>query len=112
MAKKDFDKYYVDYAKIYHKALDELENYGVLAKDHLMSEEDLKNAKQFLDPVFETWNFLTYVKYLLDKPNKNSKKKKYERCYQDKIQDNQYKEETLKENSNNTINDFKKEFTR
>jgi len=45
MSKKDFDDYYVNYQVIYHKALNELENYGALAKDNLMSEEDMKNAK-------------------------------------------------------------------
>lgn len=112
MAKKDFDEYYSGYYKMYRNAVEELENYGTLAKDNLMSEEDMKLAKEALNPIFESWNFLNYVKFILDKPNRKSKKAKYEKQNQNKIKNSKYTEEKLKENAEQTIKDFKRGFNR
>ena len=65
-----------------------------------------------MNPIFETWQFLTYAKYLLDKPNRNSKKKIYEKCFEEKVKDSKYTKENLNQEATSVMNTFKKDFTR
>ena len=71
MAKKDFDDYY---KKVYKQYLSMTELYDEFKKqcaEKMVSDSQLRNYEATLQPVKETFNFVRYIKYLLDKPVNN-----------------------------------------
>lgn len=77
MAKKHFDEYY---NKIYSQLLSLEESLNVLNEDiekGMASPEREEEFKQTIKPIRDSYLTLSYVKYLLDMPNRNSKASKY-----------------------------------
>ena len=108
MAKKDFDEYFNQQYKAAEMALAMISEYVALGEKQMMSQQQIDNAKKAFQPVIDSYKFLEYVKYLLDKPSKNQKKKLYEK--QHKKQSQKYSAEELKKISDACTQEFKEKF--
>lgn len=79
MARRDFDNYYKQICKQFHelnKAFNEL------AKDvseGMVEPERHKQLEKTIEPIRASYQTLSYIKYLLDKPAKKSKHAAYDK---------------------------------
>lgn len=111
MAKRDFDEYYRQHKQDADVAMKEIEECTELAKENMMSQEDVQKMVQFMSPIIEAQQFLDHIYYLLNKPTKHTKFRWYDKQHKEQ-KNSKYNQEHIKESNQNTIDDFKKEFTR
>ena len=107
MAKKDFDKYYAQHYQSYLSAINALTEWGAEAQNNMVSEEQIQQAKEVLSPIIEAQRFLDYVKFLLDKPSRSKKAKKYEKQNK-KLKDSEFNSTTLSSKEKQIIDIFNK----
>lgn len=107
MSKKHFDLYFNEIAKQYSDMLDAIKDLETAVSQNLVSPEKLDNMQNIVKPMKENYMRLSYVMYLLNKPNRKKKQEKYEN--QNKKNKKTYEElylNTEKEN-NKSINGIK-----
>ena len=77
MARKHFDEYYNKiYAQV--KALNmALEEMSKEVSEGMIEPERLDQLKKTVEPVWNSYQTLSYIKYLLDKPARKSKEGRY-----------------------------------
>ena len=79
MSKKHFDEYYLrlysDYVEMVN-LLKQLEDECVTG---MVAPEKIESYRQALQPIKDSFLTMQFVKYLLDKPNKKDKIKRYEK---------------------------------
>lgn len=97
MAKKDVLMYYDTITAQYKDLLNELED---LESCGGISEDIINDVKRDIDIVKTNRDRWVYMMYLLDRPQRKSKAKKYDKCYGKKM---------MKEHGNNTVDDVVKE---
>lgn len=90
MAKSDFDQYYNILQQQYLDAVNQLQELGCTADNNMIDDTIVNNYKVYYNQIFDAYQNITYIKYLLDKPNKNSKKKRFEKQNSKKINSNKY----------------------
>lgn len=78
MARKDFDAYYNKIAKQYHELNNVVEELSEQLSKNLVEPERVDNAKITLKPIATSFQTVSYIKYLLDKPTRKTKHKKYD----------------------------------
>ena len=98
MAKKHFDSYYTQLYRQYEALKTNLAEMSQEVNEGMMPPERLEQLKATIQPVKNSFEMLSYVKYLLDKPTRRSKHIKYDR--QSKKQ--------LNRSGSNTANDVLK----
>lgn len=79
MARKDFDNYYQQIYKQFHQ-LNEV--FNDLAKDvaeGMVEPERQKELEKTIEPIKASYQTLSYIKYLLDKPTRKNKHESYDR---------------------------------
>ena len=76
MAKKDVDRYYDELGKEYSELLDSLRDMEEAASNNLVSPEKLDEMQKLVDVVKNNYMRISYIMYLLNLPNRKSKKKK------------------------------------
>lgn len=75
--KKDFEEYYNKIFKQYQELQKALEEMSQEVNNGIVEPERLTNLKNTLQPVLTSFQTLSYIKYLLDKPTRKSKHKRY-----------------------------------
>lgn len=74
MAKHDFDDYYNKIFKQYNDLQVTLEDISKQVSEGMVEPERLEALKNTVTPVLNTFQTLSYIKYLLDKPNRKGKR--------------------------------------
>lgn len=77
MSKRHFDEYFNKVASQYHELLEGLEEFEQLAMTEVISPDRMEAYKETLKPIKNNFMTLSYVKYLLNKPERDSKEKRY-----------------------------------
>lgn len=80
MAKKDFEEYFAKITAQYQGLNQVFEDLCKEANDGMVEAGRVEQVKATLKPVMDSYNHLSYVKYLLDKPARKSKSKRYEKA--------------------------------
>lgn len=78
MAKRDFDVYYNKIFKQYNDLQITLEDMSKQAAEGMIEPERLEALKATVAPVVTSFQTLSYIKYLLDKPKRKTKIKRYD----------------------------------
>lgn len=77
MARKDFDAYYLQLYKQYNELKNNLAEMSQEVNEGMMPPERMEQLKATIQPVKNSFEMLSYVKYLLDKPTRKSKHEGY-----------------------------------
>ena len=80
MAVKDIKAYYEEVASQYMDMVNELKDFTELAQNNMFPPERLEQVEQTIQPLKRNYEMLSYVMFLLNKPNRSKKAKKYEKC--------------------------------
>ena len=77
MARKHFDEYY---NKICSQLFQLQQTFDEMSKEvdnRMIEPERLEQVKKTIQPIKDSYNTLSYIKYLLDMPNRKSKQPRY-----------------------------------
>lgn len=77
MSIKHIEEYYSKVKNDYEQMNDQLQLFAQQAQDNLVSPDQLKLLQDTIKPVLENYYSISYFMYLLHKPNRNSKAKRY-----------------------------------
>ena len=80
MAVKDVKAYYEEVANQYHEMTDELKDFTELAQNNMFPPEKLEQVEKIIQPLKNNYEMLSYIIFLLNKPNRKKKAHKYEKC--------------------------------
>ena len=80
MAVKDVKAYYNEVANQYHEMTEELKDFTELAQNNMFPPEKLEQVEKIIQPLKNNYEMLSFVIFLLNKPNRKRKIKKYEQC--------------------------------
>lgn len=100
MSKRHFDEYVKQVMKDYQEILDDIKDLEKEVSENMTDPDVLDNFKAGIQPVMDNYERVMYLKFLLDKPNKKDKEKKYNsmnRKFLSKISPSNTAGETLKE---------------
>lgn len=98
MSKKHVDEYFNKIASQYKDMLNEIHDFEIECSRGLIDPERVELVKKSVEPLMNNYMRWSYMMYLLNLPNRQHKKNKFERLnkkYVTNIKD----ESTLKENS-------------
>lgn len=79
MSKIDFEKYYEKIGDQYHElvsTLKELEEYAI---NNPVDPSMIENMKNTIEPIKQSFQTVSYIKYLLDLPKRKNKIKKFKK---------------------------------
>lgn len=79
MSKRDFDEYYNSIFEQYKSLQGSLEEMSKEVSNGMVEPERLDNLRATVAPVVTSYQTLSYIKYLLDKPNKCTKRARYDK---------------------------------
>ena len=82
MARKDVQQYFYSVLVQYVEEKQNLADFEDALKEGLITEEQMQEATSTVQELEENYHRLAYIMYLLDMPNKKSKKPVYIRQYQ------------------------------
>lgn len=74
MSKRHFDDYYDKIVRQYEELTHALEEVSQEVNDNITSPEVVEKMKATVKPIAESYQILSYIKYLIDKPNKQKKR--------------------------------------
>jgi len=77
MSKKHFEEYLESVRKSYVRMENVYKAYQEECEKNMTPPEVLQQIEETMRPVKDSYNSLIYVKYLLDKPNRESKGARY-----------------------------------
>lgn len=77
MAKKDFDRYFQSVCNQYHELNEELKELEETCATTVVNPTIIENMKAMIEPLKNNYMTLSYIKFLLDMPNKKTKQKVY-----------------------------------
>lgn len=97
MAKKHFDKYYEEICAQYHEMNDDLKEMEESVAKGVVAPEFLDKLKVMIAPIYNNWRTVTYIKFLLDMPTKNSKQKGYEKRNSQLLKNSKTDQEVINE---------------
>ena len=75
--KKDFDEYYYKIVRQYNELQVALQDMSQQASKGMIEPERVEALKATIAPVVTSFQTLSYIKYLLDKPARKTKHKRY-----------------------------------
>ena len=109
MSKKDFDAYYNKVYAQLNSLNDVFDDLSKEVSEGMVVPERLEELSKTIEPIKNNYQTLSYIKYLLDKPNKTSKVPKYKAANKKllKIADSKNGEKLLNSNQE-IINNLKK----
>ena len=108
MAKKDVDKYFDQICKDYHELIETLHDMEEEASKGLLDPDKLIQMKSYIEPIKINYQRISYIMYLLNKPVKKSKEKKYQNQSKKYIYSNSTLKDVHEENAM-VINQIRKE---
>ena len=77
MARKHFDEYYDKICSQFRELQTVLEDLSSEVTNGMIEPERLEQLKKTIEPVENNYRTLGYIKYLLDKPTRKQKEKRY-----------------------------------
>lgn len=77
MARKDFNDYYDNICSQYLELQEVLKDLSAEVSNGMIEPERIEQLMLTIKPVENNYRTLSYIKYLLDKPNKTSKVARY-----------------------------------
>ena len=77
MSKKHFDEYYKTVCNQYSEMLEALHEVEELTMQQMIGPDRLDNIKRQIEPLKNNYMTLSYVAFLLNKPNRDKKEKRY-----------------------------------
>lgn len=77
MSKKHFDEYYKTVCDQYSEMLEALHEVEELTMHQMIGPDRLDNIKRQIEPLKNNYMTLSYVAFLLNKPNRDKKEKRY-----------------------------------
>lgn len=78
MAKRDVVQYYLEQQSLYFELINNVKDLDDAFKAGIIDESQLKQAQQEIDVVKNNYERLSYIMFLLNKPNRKSNKNKEE----------------------------------
>lgn len=103
MSVKHLREYYNDVEKQYREMVDNIHEFEEASMNNLISPEQVEAYKKSLEPIKNNYMTLSWIMYLLNKPNRKSKEDAYNRQTKKivlNLDKNRSKEAVLKENDN------------
>lgn len=85
MSVKDVKNYYDEVSQQYQDMLPEIHDFEELAMNNMFEPERLDAIMQTIQPLMRNYEMISYVMFLLNKPNKKKKHKKYENMMRSKV---------------------------
>ena len=81
MAVKHIKDYYLKVTNDYKEMLNELKEFEIDFQNKLVTPENLDRLKKIIEPIKNNFQILSYIIYLLNKPQRNDRNKqlKYEK---------------------------------
>lgn len=79
MSKKHVEQYYEEVCAQYKEMLENIHDFEELAQNNIISPERLEEYNKNIITLKTNWERISYIMFLLNKPNKKEKQKKYER---------------------------------
>lgn len=77
MAKRDFDEYYNKVANQFFSLNEAFDELAKEVAEGMVEPERQEQLSRTIEPIKNSYQMLSYVKYLLDRPTKKSKQAKY-----------------------------------
>lgn len=101
MSKKDFDDYYNKIYSQFHSLNEVFEDLSKEVASGMVEPERQEQLMKTIEPIKNSYQTLSYIKYLLDKPSRKSKEPRYKQQNKKllKICENHKGEDILKNNS-------------
>lgn len=78
MARKHFDDYYNKVYKQLYSLEQVFNDMTEELKNNMIEPERVEQLKKTIEPIKNSYHTLSYIKYLLDKPTKKQKHKRYD----------------------------------
>ena len=106
MAVKHIKEYYNEVCNQYSEMLSEIRDFEKEASQGLIEPERLDQIKESIKPLMNNYQTLSYIMFLLNKPSRKEKEKRYERQNKkllSKIEKQFTKDGILKENTDNNV---------
>lgn len=91
MAKKHFDAYYNEICNQFIESRNILKQFEQVAMEGIVPPERLEEMKKNIEPIKANYQMLSYIAFLLNKPNKETKVKRYEKQNQKLIKSVEHK---------------------
>lgn len=101
MSLKHFDEYFDEVSNQYVEMLENLKDMEELLLQGMVSPEQIENLKIMIQPLKDNYMTLSYIKFLLDKPNRKEKQARHEKQmkkYLDKIDPSKTKDGIINQN--------------
>lgn len=90
MSLKHFAAYYRELQDNYNEMLNGLRELEQACSSGMVEPERVDKYMKTLQPIKDSYLTVQYIKYLIDKPNKKSKQKKYDRQFSKSIDIEKY----------------------
>lgn len=103
MSKKHVEQYYNEICDQYMEMQQNIKDFEQIAMEGMIEPERLDEIKKNIEPLMVNYERISYIMYLLNKPNKKEKLKVYEKQNKKilkKLNKNNSLENTLNENTN------------
>ena len=85
MSVKHVRDYYEQVTQQYQDMIESIKDFEDMAMEKIIEPERLEILKESIQPLLRNYELLSYIMYLLYKPNRGRKKKKYEQQYAKQI---------------------------
>lgn len=85
MSRKDFDQYYQTVCDQYIQLREELDVFQKMLDERVIEPERLEILKKTFQPILDTYQMVSWVAFLLNKPVNSKKKQKHDRMLKKKI---------------------------
>ena len=79
MAYKHIKEYYDKICEQYLEMKDEIRDFEIEAQNNIMEPERLDMIKEQIKPLMDNYERISFIMYLLNRPNKKEKNKKYDK---------------------------------
>lgn len=85
MSKKDFDQYYQTVCDQYIQLREELDVFQKMLDERVIEPERLETLKKTFQPVLDTYQMVSWVAFLLNKPVNSKKRQRHDKMLKKKI---------------------------
>ena len=111
MSKKHFDEYFNSVVNDYKEMVDTIHELELECSQGLVDPDRVEQMKALVEPIKQNYMTLSWVMFLLNKPNKKKKEKKYNKMLINKIDlidpNKERSPEAIKEMNKNYIKTLK-----
>ena len=108
MSVKHIQEYYNSIMKDYHEMVLTLKDMEEECTNGLVSPDRVDQLKNMLEPIKQNCNRITYIMYLLNRPNKKEKQRWYDKQNSKKVFKNEDTLEGIKEENKKALENAKK----